>query len=478
MGLLAFILGLVYWRTLLPVVGYWGDMAKFQFVGKVLGTPHPSGYPLYVVLNHLFVDWFPKGSLALRANLLSACFSIVAVCFLYLSLLQLQARPLAAFSAALAFGLTYSLWSFSLVAEVYTLNILFTAAVVYFMLRWRMERKDRDFYLAWALYALSFGNHLLMIALLPAMVYLVWLTDRSVFRQPKRIGVVAAFFLLSSLQYSYILWRTQDPTTAFLETDTRRFLRFISGPTSNSTFAFSITELLAQRLPLVLGYLYREYRVFLLLSLWGMTQVKDRGVNLFLLLVLLGNFLFAIQFEVREPWVYFLPTYLILAIYLGLGIEGIAQALDRRPFFRPLPHRLVWLAVPLVLLVVNYPAVDQSQHTLHAEIVNKILTVMDRDALILVDEYDYESYFWYYLLGEDYQRRRLYVWTLDGLGADGAWDYLHGDRQVYIPHLRQTLPADLSVYALWRVADELKQAGLQVEETDSRYVYRVTLPGP
>ena len=64
---LVIILGGVYFATLLPGVGYSGDTSKFQFLGKILGIPHPTGYPLYLVLNNLFVTLFPP-SAALRTR--------------------------------------------------------------------------------------------------------------------------------------------------------------------------------------------------------------------------------------------------------------------------------------------------------------------------------------------------------------------------------------------------------------------------
>ena len=172
--------------TLLPGVGYSGDTAKFQFIGKVLGTPHATGYPAYVVLNHVFVTLLPFGSLAAKANALSALFSIGATLALFRILLVLDVSGFIAFVSALIFGLTPTVWLQSVVAEVYTFHLLFVALVLYFFIRWSQTRQDRHFYAATALYALSFGNHLTTITLLPAIVYLIWVTDRRVFLDRRR----------------------------------------------------------------------------------------------------------------------------------------------------------------------------------------------------------------------------------------------------------------------------------------------------
>jgi hypothetical protein len=108
----------VYQSSLLPGVGCSGDTAKFQFLGKVLGTPHATGYPTYVILNHLFVNLYPFGELAYRANLLSALLTVVSVLILCRILLLLQIDPAIASIASASFGVTYTLWSQSIVAEV------------------------------------------------------------------------------------------------------------------------------------------------------------------------------------------------------------------------------------------------------------------------------------------------------------------------------------------------------------------------
>jgi hypothetical protein len=44
----------VYVRTLYPGLTLHGDTPKFQYLGSVLGTAHPPGYPLYVLVSYCF----------------------------------------------------------------------------------------------------------------------------------------------------------------------------------------------------------------------------------------------------------------------------------------------------------------------------------------------------------------------------------------------------------------------------------------
>ena len=72
----------LYLATLQPDFGGPEDTPKFQFLGYVLGTAHPPGYPLYVLLSHFFVK-LPIRTIAYRANLFSAVMAAVACALAY-----------------------------------------------------------------------------------------------------------------------------------------------------------------------------------------------------------------------------------------------------------------------------------------------------------------------------------------------------------------------------------------------------------
>ncbi len=114
---------IVYMRTLLPGQAFddWGEM---QVVPHVLGIPHPTGYPTYVLVAWLF-ELLPIGSIAFRANLLSAVCIAVALAALTSAQQRLGVRPVVAAGAALATGFTGSIWSSATVAEVNALHLAF-----------------------------------------------------------------------------------------------------------------------------------------------------------------------------------------------------------------------------------------------------------------------------------------------------------------------------------------------------------------
>src|SRR4028118_515772 len=78
-GIFVFVL---YLRTLAPTVLYYDDpgmldAVMLQMQVAVLGITHPTGYPTYLTLTHLFT-YLPVGDVAYRVNLASAAYGALA----------------------------------------------------------------------------------------------------------------------------------------------------------------------------------------------------------------------------------------------------------------------------------------------------------------------------------------------------------------------------------------------------------------
>ena len=141
LGLGSFVL---YLTTLAPTVLF-ADGGEFQFVPWLPGIAHPTGYPLYTLLGWMWTHAFPVGEVAWRMNLLSAIFAAAAVGLTYGVSRQLleaslpdpprSAQILTAALAAAAFALTPTFWSQAIMAEVYSLQALFVAVMLWLALK-------------------------------------------------------------------------------------------------------------------------------------------------------------------------------------------------------------------------------------------------------------------------------------------------------------------------------------------------------
>ncbi|HEX5691972.1 MAG TPA: DUF2723 domain-containing protein, partial [Roseiflexaceae bacterium] len=127
-----------------------GDSAEFQLAAPLLGVPHPTTYPLYILLGKLATLLLPFGDLAWRVTLVSALCAALAV-----ALFALMARRLVglggAVVAALALGVTPGLWNAATLAEVYALLAALLAA-----LGWLLATAGEGRPTNWRLYAAAF----------------------------------------------------------------------------------------------------------------------------------------------------------------------------------------------------------------------------------------------------------------------------------------------------------------------------------
>ncbi len=468
LAVLVILLGAGYSATLLPGIGYSGDAMKFQYIGKVLGIAHAPGYPLYTVLNHLFVTYFPFGSTAYKVNLLSAIYAVGACVMLFKLLGLLGVRPVVALVSALAFGFGKVFWSQAVVAEVYTLLVLFMAAVSYFLVKWHLERRDRDFSLSTALYALSFGNHLLAITLLPAFVYLVVTTDKRVFIQPRKVLWVVGVVTMGALQYGYLWWRLYSPQTPYIEGfNSHNFFYFVTGGSFKPLiFAFTPGEVLTEQIPKFLSFMQSNMPVLSTVGLIGaLTGVVARPVRVFLCIYFLTNAFYAVNYDIPDIGGYFLANDLVTAVFIGATLERhVRWRLDRRQG---------WIVGVLCLLPViyfgaRYPSVNQSDATLRRDAIETVLEVVGEDAVLLPTDYATRQGVLYYLLGEGrHEANNLYEANF-GANKTRLWSYLHGEGALR-RFAHQDIPASLPLYVYpcdkERIAADL---GLVARQASSR----------
>jgi len=194
--------------TLRPDVGGTEDSPKFQFVGRVLGTSHSPGYPFYAMATWAF-GWLPIGNLAWRINLFSAVCGALSCVVVFLTARRIGVTRLLSVAAAFGAATGYPVWSNSVTAEVYTLAAVLSGGAIYFLIAFAQTTAYWRLYLACALWACGFGNHVTISGILPAAVIYGVMKDRSVLKP--RVAITAALIGIAGvLQYWYIAIRTMQ----------------------------------------------------------------------------------------------------------------------------------------------------------------------------------------------------------------------------------------------------------------------------
>lgn len=203
---LALVIGAFYLVTLRPDVGGTEDSPKFQFLGQVLGTAHTPGYPFYTIATYLFTR-LPIGRLAYEVNLFSAVSGVLSCLCIFWMARRLGVTRLLSAVAAIAAATSFPLWSNSIVAEVYTLAALMSALTILWLMIWTQDGQRAWLYAACAVFAAGLGNHLTIVALLPAALLYGVAKDRSVLRA-RVIGIAALIGAVGVGQYGFIALRT------------------------------------------------------------------------------------------------------------------------------------------------------------------------------------------------------------------------------------------------------------------------------
>jgi hypothetical protein len=184
-----------------------GDGPELTAAAIVDGVAHPPGYPLWVFLGHL-ASLLPLGSLPFRVNLTACLYHALAVGIVFVSAFVLTRRygPALFAAAFLAIGSPLFL-SWSLQAEVFSLDDLFVASIVLLSLLWLDDAARWRLVLPLAaIFGLSLSNHQTTILLAPLPLWAAWCGRRVLLREK---GVVlalgcAALLLVAGFALPYV----------------------------------------------------------------------------------------------------------------------------------------------------------------------------------------------------------------------------------------------------------------------------------
>ena len=106
-----------------------GDNGELVAIGTAGGVPHPSGYPLYVLLLRAF-SWLPATSPAHRTALVTAVIAAASVAALAWAARAWGAGVVSAAIAAALYAVSPLAWSLGTHAEVFALNVLLAMILV------------------------------------------------------------------------------------------------------------------------------------------------------------------------------------------------------------------------------------------------------------------------------------------------------------------------------------------------------------
>lgn len=451
--LAAVVSGVIYWRGSAPGVLF-GDGGELQFAAWTAGLPHPTGYPLYMLLGWGWTHWLDALGWAPPAramNLLSVLAAALAVGVTYLAALALVdlaapavsplVRRLAALLAAFTFALTPTFWSQALVTEVYALHAALLALLLWLALAWYGQvlqerpadlansqaappgRKSRSWRLL-ALLALSVGLSLthhrtsLLLAVVLA-VFVAWVDGKRLRRAQWPVLVLLAGAPL--LLYLYIPLRAPHTPYLTMELTPGRPVDLLDrspagliGYTLGQSFAGELRPVVQAvaaapgelaRFPHELSWLGVGLAVVGVAWLIRRACWPALALTAAAFLVLTAFNLF---YSIGDIHVFFIGPYLIACLWMAVGAAGLALAaatLVRRRTGEasPWPGRVaalvagVWLAaLPLRFYLQHAELLDRSQYQQPEQWWQQLLTApLPPNAALVTNDRDEMMPLWY-----------------------------------------------------------------------------------
>jgi hypothetical protein len=415
----------VYTRTLLPGVDL-GDTGGFQAAVLWPETSARQGYPLYYLLARPFVAALSASNPARGLNLFSACCAAAAVGLLsYVAGLVVRSAAAGA-AAGLLLAASYTFWTQAVIAEVYALHLALIAGCLVALSAYASRPTTTRLAMFFAIYAVSFGNHLTMILLfVPFAIFLLHgHPNRRELFSSRTFALCVLIVIAAALLYL--------PNLLFVLTN-------IDGPTSWSEriaiFWFDTTKA-DWRETMMLGVSRSELGDRLAMFLWDARQqfgaaglalaacgavrlwwISTRWAALVWSAYVIST-IFAVTYNVGDAHVFFLPGHFLTAV---------AAAAALAPSIRPVgfagPVRWVGSVAPAprvigVMLVLLYtgwrtwdtwPVVDRHLDRRADVLVARIATGLDDSNAVLLSDMEWQSEN-ALLYSARYERPRL-AWT-------------------------------------------------------------------
>ncbi len=339
------------------------------------GIPHPPGYPLWTFLCGVFMHVLPVGEIAWRANLFSAVCSAGGAVVAYAAIRQLGLSMSVCAASSLVWIWAEWSWSQSVITEVYGLNSLLTAGVLWCVLRWHRTGSKRPLVAAALVMGLGMAHHhLIAFVGLAAVVWVLVLQPGLTKRWRLALLCVAAF-VIGLLPYVYLPIRASaNPPMNWDNPSTlqRAWAHATRAPYGTLGPTASAEPRSFQRLGAQLAYLGEAICADLtpwltaaaalgLLVLWR----RNRRVLLFVVLWLICTgplFVLVANFDLDRTtrWlmrVFFIPMSLGLAVSLGFLLEFLREAVQAK-----LGHARLLAAVIVAPLVAAGPVIQGASH--------------------------------------------------------------------------------------------------------------------
>ena len=389
------------------------DSGELAAAVATLGIAHPTGYPLFTIVGHLWTYLPISSSVIFELNVFAAFLIALSAGFVFLiaKLLIMQEKfdalwiNLISATVAFTYSFAITIWQQSTSIEVYPLQILIFTLIIYFAI---LANKYNSFIL-WLITSfvtgLGFSNHLTTLFIIPGLFIFYFKRKEKGFDFSKQKLTTFLYlsipFLIALSLYIYLPLRSSTfplVNWGWVHRGMTEFLYHVQGK-QYQIWMFS-GEKLGDNISKFFGLMPLEYGYFgIFIGLAGIYKMlmQNKQIALFLIINFIFSFFYAVNYSIHDIDSYFSLSFIIFTLFIPFGIIFIFRKLNKNYLY-------LILILPLINLSINYKDVDSSHNYLVEDYTKSIADCLDDNAIIISAQWDYfNSSFIYYQNVEQYR---------------------------------------------------------------------------
>ncbi len=416
---------LLYLYGLAPTVTL-VDSGELIAAAYFKGNAHPPGFPTYLLISHIFT-LIPIGNIAQRVNFVSclfASFSIIVFFLLCINIIEIYIRLshkldskrkkkeinysnnsyiYASFISSLILMLSFSLWSYAEIAEVYTMNLFFILLTFLMLILFYGGKLNnrvnyKYIYIAALCFGLGLGiHHVTVVLMIPALFYIFLKGIDLSFFKNWRFALALICMMIGLSTYLYLIIAAKNnPVLNWGNPDNwERFFRHITAWQYRSNISVNFVQIYKE----IKEYLLFNYQQFnpiiILLILIGVIIILKTNFlrNLFFL-VIVCNLSYGLVYAIAEDKdAYYLMTYAFECIVLGVVLFKYSSLKMRK--FRYIVYLLA-LIVIIYQFAINIKILPKNQYYIAEKYVNDTFNSMKEAGIYLTQDWQIYAPLFYY----------------------------------------------------------------------------------
>ncbi len=454
-----FITMAVYWLTAFRTITWW-DSGEYSVAAYVLGVPHPPGSLLLVIFGW-FVTKLPLGipkafSLNIFAAFIAA-FSVIIISYIAFILInnfssknktinhKTSLLYIGIFLSSLVFSFSETLWSHAIKFTPYILTALFTAFILWTIVRWweLADQKEtlKYLFLLTFLFGLDLSVHRTNLLMLPGLFFLI------LFRRPKAllslktwlyslIGLaigLSIHLLIIPISASNPFLNSNDPSSLTRLWDYISLKQYGGGwlinifPRSASFWNYQIMDYISvfcdnflswhEKLGFI-GYVPGFLGFFGFFMLWKNNWRFASSILVFFLLTGLGG---VIYFNLPEDFIrpidrHYLPSFVIFSIWMMYGFNyvllHINKLYEKRRYVFYGALGIVMVATVVSQIMESYNKCDGSKRYFSIDRAHNLFDSLSENAILFCSD-ENETYSTWYLQSVEGERPDITICNLN-----------------------------------------------------------------